>query len=233
MSVPGARMPLDAPRPVRDHDHGRLVQLGRREERCSVTASFVHLHVHTEYSMLDGAAKVGALFDEVERLEMPAVAMTDHGNMYGSAEFYRRATEVGGQADHRHRGLCRAGQSRHHKKPVFWGQASAARLRRVRRGRRRLGRGRLHAHDDARAQRHGPAQSVQALQPGLVRGLLPQAAHGPRARRRSTPRGSSRPPAARPARCRPGCASARSTQALRGGRATTATSSGKRTSSSN
>jgi DNA polymerase-3 subunit alpha len=56
-----------------------------------VADSFVHLHVHTEYSMLDGAAKVGALFDEVERLEMPAVAMTDHGNMYGSAEFYRRA----------------------------------------------------------------------------------------------------------------------------------------------
>ena len=56
-----------------------------------MTASFVHLHVHTEYSMLDGAAKVGALFDEVERLQMPAVAMTDHGNMYGSAEFYRRA----------------------------------------------------------------------------------------------------------------------------------------------
>ncbi len=88
-----------------------------------MTASFVHLHVHTEYSMLDGAAKVGALFDEVERLEMPAVAMTDHGNMYGSAEFYRRARKsaakpiIGIEA-------YLAPQSRHHKKPVFWGQAS-------------------------------------------------------------------------------------------------------------
>ncbi|MGH3946283.1 MAG: PHP domain-containing protein, partial [Pseudonocardiaceae bacterium] len=45
--------------------------------------SFVHLHVHTEYSMLDGAAKISPLFAEVERLGMPAVAMTDHGNMYG------------------------------------------------------------------------------------------------------------------------------------------------------
>lgn len=41
--------------------------------------------------MLDGAAKVDALFGEVERLGMPAVAMTDHGNMYGAAEFYSRA----------------------------------------------------------------------------------------------------------------------------------------------
>jgi DNA polymerase-3 subunit alpha len=85
--------------------------------------SFVHLHLHTEYSMLDGAAKVGALFDEVERLEMPAVAMTDHGNMYGSAEFFRRSRKssvkpiVGIEA-------YVAPQSRHHKKPVFWGQAS-------------------------------------------------------------------------------------------------------------
>ncbi|HWN36617.1 MAG TPA: PHP domain-containing protein, partial [Pseudonocardia sp.] len=57
--------------------------------------SFVHLHVHTEYSMLDGAAKVEALFAEVQRLGMPAVAMTDHGNMYGAAEFYRTATKTG------------------------------------------------------------------------------------------------------------------------------------------
>ena len=88
-----------------------------------MTDSFVHLHVHTEYSMLDGAAKVDALFDEVERLEMPAVAMTDHGNMYGSAEFYRRARKssvkpiIGIEA-------YLAPGSRHHKKPVFWGHAS-------------------------------------------------------------------------------------------------------------
>ncbi|MBK1786687.1 PHP domain-containing protein, partial [Prauserella cavernicola] len=46
--------------------------------------SFVHLHVHTEYSMLDGAAKIAPLFAEASRLGMPAVGMTDHGNMYGA-----------------------------------------------------------------------------------------------------------------------------------------------------
>ncbi|WP_068276042.1 DNA polymerase III subunit alpha [Aldersonia kunmingensis] len=53
--------------------------------------SFVHLHNHTEYSMLDGAAKITPMFDEARRLEMTAVGMSDHGNMYGAAEFYRTA----------------------------------------------------------------------------------------------------------------------------------------------
>ncbi|WP_226437070.1 DNA polymerase III subunit alpha [Rhodococcus yananensis] len=57
--------------------------------------SFVHLHNHTEYSMLDGAAKVGPLFKEAERLGMTAVGMTDHGNMYGASEFYNTATKFG------------------------------------------------------------------------------------------------------------------------------------------
>ncbi|HET8994605.1 MAG TPA: DNA polymerase III subunit alpha [Rhodococcus sp. (in: high G+C Gram-positive bacteria)] len=57
--------------------------------------SFVHLHNHTEYSMLDGAAKLGPLFDEAQRLEMTAVGMTDHGNMYGASEFYNLATKAG------------------------------------------------------------------------------------------------------------------------------------------
>lgn len=57
--------------------------------------SFAHLHVHTEYSMLDGAAKISALMDEVARLEMPGVAMTDHGVMFGAYEFWRQATIAG------------------------------------------------------------------------------------------------------------------------------------------
>ena len=57
--------------------------------------SFVHLHVHTEYSMLDGAARLGSLFQEVSRLQMPAVAMTDHGYLYGAYEFYNRAVASG------------------------------------------------------------------------------------------------------------------------------------------
>ncbi|MFC4121862.1 DNA polymerase III subunit alpha [Nonomuraea zeae] len=57
--------------------------------------SFVHLHVHTEYSMLDGAAKVGLLMNEVSRLGMPAVAMSDHGNVHGAYEFYQSARKAG------------------------------------------------------------------------------------------------------------------------------------------
>ncbi|GAA2069946.1 DNA polymerase III subunit alpha [Williamsia deligens] len=49
---------------------------------------FVHLHNHTEYSMLDGAAKVAPLFAEAKRLGMTAIGMTDHGNMFGASEFY-------------------------------------------------------------------------------------------------------------------------------------------------
>ncbi|WP_084497680.1 DNA polymerase III subunit alpha [Nocardia amamiensis] len=55
------------------------------------SGSFVHLHNHTEYSMLDGAAKISPLFTEAKRLGMNAVGMTDHGNMYGASEFYNSA----------------------------------------------------------------------------------------------------------------------------------------------
>jgi len=63
--------------------------------RASTQDSFVHLHVHTEYSMLDGAARVGDLVNEVARLEMPAIAMTDHGNVFGAFDFYKQATKAG------------------------------------------------------------------------------------------------------------------------------------------
>ncbi|WP_238782582.1 DNA polymerase III subunit alpha [Streptomyces monomycini] len=51
--------------------------------------SFVHLHNHTEYSMLDGAQKLKPMFAEVARQSMPAVAMSDHGNMFGAYEFHQ------------------------------------------------------------------------------------------------------------------------------------------------
>jgi DNA polymerase III subunit alpha len=60
-----------------------------------MSASFVHLHNHTEYSMLDGAAKVKPMVAEAQRLEMPAIGMTDHGNMFGASEFYNVATDAG------------------------------------------------------------------------------------------------------------------------------------------
>ncbi|WP_353950382.1 DNA polymerase III subunit alpha [Knoellia sp. S7-12] len=57
--------------------------------------NFVHLHVHTEYSMLDGAARIGDLFTRASELGMPALAMTDHGYLYGAHEFWRKAQGTG------------------------------------------------------------------------------------------------------------------------------------------
>ncbi len=55
------------------------------------SSEFVHLHVHTEYSMLDGAARVGELFEEANRLGQRALAMTDHGYVFGAYEFWSKA----------------------------------------------------------------------------------------------------------------------------------------------
>ncbi|WP_131739054.1 DNA polymerase III subunit alpha [Actinomadura roseirufa] len=80
---------------------------------------FSHLHVHTEYSMLDGAAKVGRLMDEVARLGMTAVAMSDHGNVHGAYEFFRSAGRAGIKPIIGIEGYV-APASRHHRKPVFY-----------------------------------------------------------------------------------------------------------------
>jgi DNA polymerase III subunit alpha len=82
--------------------------------------SFVHLHVHTEYSMLDGAARLKDLFEECGRMEMPAIAITDHGNVYGAYDFAQKAAAAGikpiigteAYIAPEHRGL---------KQPVRWG----------------------------------------------------------------------------------------------------------------
>ncbi|ABK52827.1 DNA polymerase III, alpha subunit [Acidothermus cellulolyticus 11B] len=57
--------------------------------------SFVHLHVHTEYSMLDGAARIKDLLAETVAMGAPAIAMTDHGNVYGAYDFYKQARACG------------------------------------------------------------------------------------------------------------------------------------------
>src|SRR3984893_16296741 len=59
------------------------------------TDSFVHLHLHTEYSLLDGAIRIPDLVKKAADYGMPAVAMTDHGNMYGAIEFYQAARKAG------------------------------------------------------------------------------------------------------------------------------------------
>ena len=53
--------------------------------------NFVHLHLHTDYSLLDGACEIGKLMERAVALNMPAVAMTDHGNMFGAVKFYEAA----------------------------------------------------------------------------------------------------------------------------------------------
>lgn len=57
--------------------------------------SFVHLHLHTQYSLLDGALRLDDLFEKAKEYKMPAIAMTDHGNMFGAIDFYTRAIKNG------------------------------------------------------------------------------------------------------------------------------------------
>ena len=57
--------------------------------------AFVHLHVHSEYSLLDGACRLNGLLSRVQELGQTAVAVTDHGVMYGLVEFYKAAKKAG------------------------------------------------------------------------------------------------------------------------------------------
>ena len=57
--------------------------------------AFVHLHVHSEYSLLDGACRIGSMMDRVQELGQNAIALTDHGVMYGTIDFYRAAKKAG------------------------------------------------------------------------------------------------------------------------------------------
>ncbi len=61
----------------------------------SNTPGFVHLHCHTHYSLLDGANRIGELVCRAKELGQPAVAITDHGNMFGAVDFYRAALDAG------------------------------------------------------------------------------------------------------------------------------------------
>src|SRR5262245_44285777 len=57
--------------------------------------SYVHLHCHTHYSLLDGANRIKPLVEKAKELKMPALAITDHGNLFGAIEFYTAAKEAG------------------------------------------------------------------------------------------------------------------------------------------
>ncbi len=82
--------------------------------------NFVHLHVHTEYSMLDGAARLKELFDACERTGMSAIAMTDHGNVYGAYDFWSKARAAGIKPIIGTEAYI-APEHRSHKQPVRWG----------------------------------------------------------------------------------------------------------------
>lgn len=85
--------------------------------------SFVHLHVHSEYSMLDGAARVGPLIQEAVKQGMPAVAVTDHGNTFAAFEFYRTAKSAGIKPIIGIEAYVTPGTHRNDKTRVRWGTA--------------------------------------------------------------------------------------------------------------
>jgi DNA polymerase-3 subunit alpha len=86
--------------------------------------SFVHLHVHTEYSMLDGAAKIDDLFAEAARMGMPAVATTDHGFVFGAYEFWKKAKKHGVKPIVGVEAYLTPGTSRRDRTRVRWGDGS-------------------------------------------------------------------------------------------------------------
>ena len=88
----------------------------------SAADSFVHLHVHTEYSMLDGAARLKDLFKEAARMEMPALAMTDHGNVFGAYDFWKQATAAGVKPIIGMEAYVTPGTSRYERTRVRWAE---------------------------------------------------------------------------------------------------------------
>ena len=68
---------------------------GWLRSRRPMSDSFVHLHLHTEFSLLDGMIRIKDLAKKAKELGMPAVAMTDHGNLYGAIKFYQECKKAG------------------------------------------------------------------------------------------------------------------------------------------
>src|SRR5258705_12098676 len=62
-----------------------------RALRSKIMAEFVHLHLHTEYSLLDGACRIDEVLDQAVKLKMPAMAVTEHGNLFSSVIFHDHA----------------------------------------------------------------------------------------------------------------------------------------------
>ena len=94
------------------------------QEDAAPRDDFVHLHVHTNYSMLDGAGKIKDYIAEAKRLGQPALAITDHGYMFGAYEFYAAATAAGIKPIIGVEAYMTPGTSRFDKTRVFWGDES-------------------------------------------------------------------------------------------------------------
>ncbi|WP_210502450.1 DNA polymerase III subunit alpha [Nocardioides xinjiangensis] len=88
--------------------------------------SFVHLHVHTEYSMLDGASLLDGLFARTSDLGMPAIAMTDHGNLHGAYDFWSKARRHGVKPIIGIEAYITPGTQRGERRRVRWGQGDLA-----------------------------------------------------------------------------------------------------------
>ncbi|RYJ07119.1 MAG: DNA polymerase III subunit alpha, partial [Actinomycetales bacterium] len=88
-------------------------------------SSFVHLHVHTEYSMLDGASLLDGLFERTASLEMPAIAMTDHGNVHGAYDFYSKAKKHGVKPIIGMEAYLTPGTHRSERRKVRWGKGDS------------------------------------------------------------------------------------------------------------
>lgn len=167
----------------------------------SAGSSFVHLHNHTEYSMLDGAAKITPMLAEVERLGMPAVGMTDHGNMFGASEFYNSATKAGIKPIIGVEAYIAPG-SRFDTRRILWGDPS-------------------QKADDVSGSGSYTHLTMMAENATGLRNLFKLSSHASFEGQLSkwsrmtpssspnTPRASSSPPDARRGRCRPACGSAR------------------------
>ncbi len=95
--------------------------MSSQSDSKSAGDSFVHLHVHSEYSMLDGAAQLRPLIDAAVEQGMPAVAITDHGNVFGAFDFWRTATDAGIKPIIGTEAYITPGTSRQDKTRVRWG----------------------------------------------------------------------------------------------------------------
>lgn len=86
------------------------------------TDSFVHLHNHTEYSMLDGAARIKPMVEEAARLGQPAIGIADHGYLFGAFEFYKACKDVGIKPVIGLEAYVTPGTSRFDKTKILWGE---------------------------------------------------------------------------------------------------------------